>query len=42
MNNELGMGQPEREIHCRLHVAGCNHLRPSQETGTNTGTNCYF
>lgn len=25
-----------------LHVAGSNHPRPSQETGTKTGTNCYF
>ena len=32
------MGQSQRGI----HVAGCSRLRPSQETGTKTGTNCYF
>jgi hypothetical protein len=36
------MSQPQREILGRWHVAGCNRLRPSQETGTKTGTNCYF
>ena len=31
--------QPQREIHDRLHAAGCDHLCPPQEPGTNTGTN---
>ena len=36
------LNQPQRNAHGRSHVTGSEPLCPSQKTGTNTGTNCYF